>query len=104
TIVMVISGFIGRYIYTAVPRTLDGAEIGLRELEDQIGRADRQLRAVSNNRVPQGALALATGAPQRGWMLVLGRNVLRWQQQRRLRRALQDLGSDGNKQAAQLEM
>ena len=27
TIVIVISGFIGRYIYTRIPRTLDGIEV-----------------------------------------------------------------------------
>ena len=30
TVVIVVSGFVGRYIYTAVPRTLDGAELSVR--------------------------------------------------------------------------
>ncbi|MFQ5575567.1 MAG: hypothetical protein ACE5G8_01120 [Anaerolineae bacterium] len=33
TAVVVISGFIGRYIYTAIPRTTGGAELAAQELE-----------------------------------------------------------------------
>lgn len=36
TVVIVTSGFIGRYIYTAVPRTADGAELQAHELELKI--------------------------------------------------------------------
>jgi len=35
TIIIVVSGFIGRYIYTRIPRTLDGAEISAAEGESQ---------------------------------------------------------------------
>jgi hypothetical protein len=43
TIVIVISGFIGRYIYTAVPRTADGVELQARELGDQIRKIEEEL-------------------------------------------------------------
>src|SRR5262249_30265243 len=46
TVVLVVSGLVGRYLYTAVPRTLDGAELAARDLQDQIAAADRQLRAL----------------------------------------------------------
>ncbi len=36
TVIVVISGFIGRYIYTAIPRTADGLEIETGELQRQI--------------------------------------------------------------------
>ena len=36
TVVVVASGFIGRYIYTAVPRTADGAEVEAQELLRQL--------------------------------------------------------------------
>ena len=36
TVIVVISGFIGRYIYTAIPRTADGLEIEAGELQRQI--------------------------------------------------------------------
>lgn len=43
TILIVISGFIGRYIYTAIPRTADGIEVSLGELERQSDDIERAL-------------------------------------------------------------
>src|SRR5512143_4098718 len=36
TVIIVLSGFVGRYIYTAVPRTADGVEMESYALEGQI--------------------------------------------------------------------
>ncbi len=44
TVVIVASGFIGRYIYTAVPRTAEGAEIEAAQLERQIAEVDGELQ------------------------------------------------------------
>jgi len=41
--VIVASGFIGRYIYTAVPRTSDGIELSLAEIEARITALDEQI-------------------------------------------------------------
>jgi hypothetical protein len=41
--VVVISGFIGRYIYTAIPRTADGIEIETGELQRQIGSLEADI-------------------------------------------------------------
>jgi len=46
TLMIVISGFIGRYIYTAVPRTSDGVELSLAELEGQIRQVEETLARV----------------------------------------------------------
>jgi len=43
TVVIVISGFIGRYIYTSIPRTADGIEIESAELEMQIERLESEI-------------------------------------------------------------
>jgi hypothetical protein len=102
TCVMVASGFVGRYIYTAVPRTLEGTEVAVAELEEQIGAADRQLRALGVDRLDAKALALAYEAPRSGWVLVLGRPWLRRRQRRRLHRVLESLGGD-RARLAQLE-
>jgi len=40
TVIIVVSGFVGRYIYTAVPRTADGVEVEASFLEKQIEEAD----------------------------------------------------------------
>ena len=44
TLVIVTSGFIGRYIYTAVPRTVDGAELNEDILAQRIAAAESQIR------------------------------------------------------------
>ncbi len=43
TLMIVISGFIGRYIYTAVPRTADGIELSLAEMGEQIRQLEDSL-------------------------------------------------------------
>ncbi len=59
TVVIVVSGFIGRYIYTAVPRTVDGAEIERGELERQIRAIETEL---STGAEAQPQVAFAAGA------------------------------------------
>src|SRR4030066_2090272 len=44
TIIIVASGFLGRYIYTSVPRNVDGIEIEANELERQIRAVDGELK------------------------------------------------------------
>ena len=44
TVVIVASGFVGRYIYTAIPRTADGTEVAAEELERQIQVTEGELR------------------------------------------------------------
>jgi hypothetical protein len=43
TVAVVISGFIGRYIYTAVPRTADGVIIEAREMQLQLDAARQEV-------------------------------------------------------------
>lgn len=51
TAVIVASGFIGRYIYTAVPRSANGIELSLGEIEAQIGQFEEQIRLVSGRTI-----------------------------------------------------
>jgi hypothetical protein len=44
TIITVVSGFFGRYIYTRVPRTMDGVEVEADVLKRQISETERQLQ------------------------------------------------------------
>jgi hypothetical protein len=44
TVLIVISGFIGRYIYTAVPRTLDGVEFEAQVLQSQIAQVEAGMK------------------------------------------------------------
>jgi hypothetical protein len=45
TIIIVLSGFIGRYIYTAIPRTTDGIELEAAELQQQLAALDTQIHS-----------------------------------------------------------
>ncbi len=83
--IVVASGFIGRYIYTAVPRTPEGAILEAGELERLIGQAEAALRLAA------GEPAAAGRTPSTGILLVLGRRPgelldawRRWRARRRL--------------------
>jgi hypothetical protein len=47
TVVVVLSGFVGRYVYTAIPRTLDGAELTLERLEERRRAVGEALAALA---------------------------------------------------------
>jgi len=50
TVVIVASGFIGRYIYTAIPRSVDGVELEAVELQQQMKALEIQLESVKNTK------------------------------------------------------
>ena len=62
-----LSGFVGRYIYTAAPRTLDGAEVSVQELQARLASADQELAAPGGSLGAAIAAALAAEAPRQGW-------------------------------------
>jgi hypothetical protein len=57
TAVVVLSGFVGRYVYTAIPRTLDGAEITLERLEGRRREVGDALTALARS-TPELASAI----------------------------------------------
>ena len=57
TILIVLSGFIGRYIYTAIPRSAEGVELGNSWLRDSIAAIQSELIRWSENN-PQSAADL----------------------------------------------
>ena len=50
--IVVISGFFGRYIYTAVPRTAEGAILERAEVERLLAAAEAELTRIQGERVP----------------------------------------------------
>lgn len=77
TIVVVLSGFIGRYIYTAVPRTADGAQVEARLLEVQIAEAQAALAKLASESPPGARTSLA--ADQRRLRLLERQlDAMRW--------------------------
>jgi hypothetical protein len=100
TVTVVLSGVIGRYIYTAVPRTADGVMLEAAELARDIGAAEQVLHRRLESH-PQAAAVLAPWLrdagrrPRGGVYQVIGRigsdSVARWRwawQRRRLDPAL----------------
>jgi hypothetical protein len=73
---VVASGFFGRYIYTAVPRTADGALLERAELERQLaaaGAAVRRVQTATGAQRPTAEVGLAGGS-----LIVLGRAFAEW--------------------------
>lgn len=106
---IVVSGFFGRYIFTAVPRNLDGAEIEASALQAQIQQASSELARwlhgqpeviqALERRMAQSAEAGASGVGllfTRFWIDL--RSRLRW------RRIVKQLVPAGREQTRPLEM
>ncbi|MGQ9491784.1 MAG: hypothetical protein ACUVR4_13295 [Anaerolineae bacterium] len=108
TIIVVTSGFVGRYIYTAVPRTADGLMLEADDLQAQIAAAEAELQRWLANR-PDTAQALALRlavlpqAPENQLMLVLGRAFIEWGYRRQWRRELHRLDAAARTHARQIE-
>jgi hypothetical protein len=51
TMIIVVSGFVGRYIYTSVPRTLDGTEVQESILSDRLAELDAELIQMEKSKV-----------------------------------------------------
>jgi hypothetical protein len=94
TVVIVASGFIGRYIYTAIPRSADGIALDADDLQHQIATAEAALQHnLADN--PQAARMLAqrlegapAGSPFWGRFLADWRFKRAWAQQKRQLQAL----------------
>jgi hypothetical protein len=106
TVVIVISGFIGRYIYTAVPRTADGAEIEADELDRQGKAIEGELLQMMEAYPDAAQLMTGKLAPQAepsGAGVVLGRFWSDWRNRWQWQRASRGLPVEIRSQAARLE-
>lgn len=108
TVVVVASGFIGRYIYTAVPRTADGVEIEQAHLEAQIRLANDELQRwlyKADAPIRQMTRSLPEPAPiSNNWLtLVLGRTVDDWKNRRSWQNATGKLMPSQRAQVESLE-
>ena len=105
TIIIVASGFLGRYIYTSVPRNADGIEIEANDLEQQIRLTDGELQTWSASR-PELYTDLSKRlmpAPSKGeTRLVFGRAFEEWNARLRWWRESSRMDKEGRKQAKQL--
>ena len=108
TLVIVASGFIGRYIYTAVPRTVDGAELDESILAQGIAAAESQIQAWLQAN-PQAAPALASLAilspdfPGHAPVFVLDTPWKTWHQKSNWRKARRKMDASIRQQVDQLD-
>ena len=107
TVVIVASGFIGRYIYTAVPRTADGAEVEADELEQSIQETEAEVRGwmaaqPDTARLLAGLTASEAATAARPG-LVLERLFSDWSYRWQWRQAVRKLPAAARSQAARLE-
>jgi hypothetical protein len=105
TIIIVASGFIGRYIYTAVPRNADGIELEAIELDERIRAVDGELqswleahpelyRSLSKRLAPQTVSS--------GSRLVFGRAFEEWNARLKWWRVSSRMDKEARLQARQL--
>ncbi len=106
TITVVASGFLGRYLYTALPRTLSGVTTSRREMEAEITAIQTQLerwqaqRPLQEQQITQ---ALSQPPRQRTAILnVFGRTWYQWRYRQRLKKELRHLNKVEAAQKQQL--
>lgn len=109
TVLVVASGFLGRYIYTAVPRTLAGAEVGRRTLEAELVAEQTALAAWSANKsrrvqavVQREAVALRTTADL-SFLEILSRTYQEWRERRRIQATIRTLEQEEQARMAEIE-
>ena len=105
TVIIVASGFLGRYIYTSVPRTVDGIEVEANELEQRIRSIDTELQnwLLGQPALYQNLAKNFSSAPvASGSRLVFGRAFEGWNARLKWWRASSKLDKNARAQAKQL--
>ena len=108
TILVVASGFLGRYIYTAVPRTLAGIEVDRRTLEAQQQQQWQALQAWSANKSIQVQALIqqetaVLSLQELTTTAVLFYRVQEWQTRRHIRTALGKLDKEERARVNEIE-
>jgi hypothetical protein len=104
TIIIVASGFLGRYIYTAVPRNVDGIEVEANDMEQQLRVIDGELQTwlASQPELYQSlSKRLSPAAVGSGNRLVFGRAFEEWNARLRWWRASSRMDRNARAQAKQ---
>ena len=105
TVIIVVSGFLGRYIYTAVPRTVDGIELQASELEQRIRVVDGELQQwlVGQPKLYESlSKSLLTSPMSSGGRLVFGRAFEEWNARLKWWRMSSRMDKNARMQARQL--
>jgi hypothetical protein len=109
TVVVVASGFLGRYIYTAVPRTMAGKEVDRRTLESQTVRQREALlnwstgKSAQIQRLVKQETALTARGEKSSPLAILTRGWREYGQRRRLRVTIRALEKEEKARMSELE-
>lgn len=109
TVLVVMSGFIGRYIYTAVPRTVAGLEVDRRTLQRQALTQQEELISWLNDKsahvqtLVRQEMALATNYHTLSSTEVLARRIREFQEKRQLDAAIRKLDKQEKARMAEVE-
>jgi hypothetical protein len=106
TIIVAGSGFVGRYLYTALPRSLTGVVASRGQIEaeaNQLETAVSQFQTQKSQHAQQiiGQLSQRT-TRRNAFLTVFGRSFYQWRYQRKLNRALRQLNEIKESQRRQL--
>ena len=100
TAVVVGSGFVGRYLYTAIPRTRAGAEMSLAQVASQTAEVQAEIDRFAADRPARAQAVLAADARRRAEAqagtarALLARAVVDWRYRLALARELRRLDQD----------
>ena len=108
TALVVASGFLGRYLYTAIPRSLAGVEASTTDLADTIRQTQIALNHMGQQHSPAvRALVGAESRPQAGaradWARVLLRGWDTWRYRRRVRGQIRQIEKAERTRLAEVE-
>jgi hypothetical protein len=108
TMLVVISGFVGRYIYSAVPRTMAGTAATRKALLDQMAHLQLELEQwltaqPDTVRTLLASYHLTTSRPEATSLALLTRFWSRWQRQRQRRQLLRLLPFSDRHKLAEVE-
>ncbi len=87
TLVIVASGFIGRYLYTSIPRSTGGIELSLGQIMRQMESIEGELEKLRASQVTLPNLKPADQSEHNPARMVLAHAWYDWQERQQLRRA-----------------
>jgi len=107
TLIVVGSGFIGRYLYTALPRTLSGVTVSRQQIEAEIATIQTELSQFEAQKPEQVRQLIAQFSQRTGQrnpaLTIYGRVFYRWYYRIKVQRALHRLKQLEVSQRKQLE-
>jgi hypothetical protein len=109
TVLVVASGFLGRFIYTAVPRTMAGLEVDRRTLEARALKQRQEMVSWAANKpaqvkaLVQQEMALTTERKNLSPTAILTRRLWEARERRKLRVAIRKLDKEERSRMAEIE-